>query len=180
MSLSLFPSPPFPPLPCYLLSPFVYTAKLLQNLASGITFGEKESFMEEFNPFITNNLKPIHTFFSTIRVSPFFPRIGWNLNLNLMIIFEKQQKKSPEAIAPVNKALPKELREEHLIQVYYHVIEHKDKLKEMLSPELFDKLTEITDKISKIRLKEVNETNDAVIHRARSAFFDRFQSIFRY
>jgi len=44
------------------------TAKLLQNLASGVVFGEKESYMEEFNGFIEQHLPTITAYFDLVGV----------------------------------------------------------------------------------------------------------------
>ncbi len=44
----------------------VLVAKVLQNVANGVEFGFKESYMEPLNPFIRSNLTPTFAFFESL------------------------------------------------------------------------------------------------------------------
>jgi len=43
-------------------------SKLLQNLANGLEFGNKEPAMASFNPFITDNKDKVDAFFNVLAV----------------------------------------------------------------------------------------------------------------
>jgi hypothetical protein len=47
----------------------ILVSKLLQNLANGLEFGNKEPAMASFNPFISDNKEKVEAFFNILAVS---------------------------------------------------------------------------------------------------------------
>jgi hypothetical protein len=50
--------------------PLIIISKVLQNIADGIEFGNKESYMQELNPLIQQNIKPVQEFFDKLVALP--------------------------------------------------------------------------------------------------------------
>lgn len=51
---------------------FTLLAKIIQNLANLVNFGEKEPYMKDLNPLIVNNIDRMKLFLDELAVSLFF------------------------------------------------------------------------------------------------------------
>jgi len=113
---------------------FVLISKMLQNLASGIKFGQKEAFMKDLDSFISDNLENVHKFYNQLAEVP--PHIEWVALASKESVAEKELPK-------LHKFVTKNLNEVVAALVKYQHIE--------LIPEFVSVLVQLNDPMSYIK-----------------------------